>query len=163
MKEKHHLIIWCNIPLAPSYPRQGEICSPFIKIKNFSINEEGILPTLFYKRYILKHTYVYILNLTLQGIYCRKYISIIQSVYYFSFFTFFHRIIKSNNSSMTRPYFSSTSHKKFFFSSPVHRSAHENIKIRQYMFKQRYVINYIKSAKSSITESFFHCGTITFT
>ena len=59
---------------------------------------------------------------------------------------------------MTPPYFSSTSHKKFFFSSPVHRSAHENIKIRQYMFTQKYLINYLTSAKSSISDPFFIVG-----
>jgi hypothetical protein len=73
-------------------------------------------------------------------------------------FLLFHKIIKSNNSSMTPPYFSSTSHKQFFCSSSVLHSAHENIKIRQYMFTQKYLINYLTSAKSSISDPFSIVG-----
>ena len=59
---------------------------------------------------------------------------------------------------MTPPYFSSTSHNRFFLSSSVHRSAHENIKIRQYMFTQEFLFNYITSAKSSISDPFSIVG-----
>ncbi len=59
---------------------------------------------------------------------------------------------------MTPPYFSSMSHNQFFCSSSVLRSAHENIKIRQYMFTQEYLITYITSAKSSISDPFFIVG-----
>jgi len=59
---------------------------------------------------------------------------------------------------MTPPYFSSTSHKQFFCSSSVLHSAHENIKIRQYMFTQEFLFNYITTAKSSISDPFFIVG-----
>jgi hypothetical protein len=83
------------------------------------------------------------------------HITIQITIFHFFFSTTLYNQI---NSSMTPPYFSSTSHKQFFCSSSVLHSAHENIKIRQYMFTLEFLFNYITTAKSSISDPFSIVG-----